>query len=110
MVLTSFQVRGGNAIASSRQFAPGVPRQPPDKSPVLPRNALMGFTPLHGLAAKGMTQEIQKLVDNDWVPVSVEIGKHSLRHYLSGRSLNESSNRRMEARSCAGTGSWCWWL
>lgn len=29
----------------------------------------MGFTVLHGLAAKGMTQEIQKLVDNDWVPV-----------------------------------------
>jgi hypothetical protein len=29
----------------------------------------MGFTALHGLAAKGMTQEIQKLVDNEWVPV-----------------------------------------
>ena len=29
----------------------------------------MGYSALHGLAAKGMTQEIQKLVDNDWVPV-----------------------------------------
>ena len=30
----------------------------------------MGFTVLHGLAAKGMTHEIEKLIDNNWVPVS----------------------------------------
>lgn len=35
----------------------------------------MGFTPLHGLAAKGMTGEIQKLVDNDWVAVSIALYK-----------------------------------
>jgi hypothetical protein len=30
----------------------------------------MGFTALHGLAAKGMTGEIQKLFDHDWIFVS----------------------------------------
>lgn len=31
----------------------------------------MGYTVLHGLAAKGKTNEIRQLVDNDWVPVSL---------------------------------------
>jgi len=29
----------------------------------------MGFTLLHGLAAKGRKEEVKKLVDNEWVPV-----------------------------------------
>ena len=33
----------------------------------------MGFTVLHGLAAKGMTHEIEKLIDNNWVPVSTAV-------------------------------------
>ena len=32
----------------------------------------MGFTALHGLAAKGMTREIQTIIDNDWVTVRSE--------------------------------------
>jgi hypothetical protein len=29
----------------------------------------MGFTLLHGLAARGKTEEVKRLVDNEWVPV-----------------------------------------
>jgi hypothetical protein len=45
----------------------------------------MGYTALHGLAAKGMTQEIQKLVDNDWVPV-----RHSPSVQYVGRHKNST--------------------
>ena len=69
----------------------------------------MGFTALHGLAAKGMTQEIQKLVDNEWVPVrnspSVQYaGRHKNSTLATAAFLACDRCDRLRSRDSHGSG------
>jgi len=81
----------------------------PPPEPSEQTSAAMGFTALHGLAAKGMTQEIQKLVDNEWVPVrnspSVQYaGRHKNSTLATAAFLACDRCDRLRSRDSHGSG------